>query len=64
MLDIMLNAYSIAKLNTMRKDIVVSLTALSMELTTYIKDGFDIMLDNNWYEKVPENIDRKELIKM
>lgn len=62
MLEDMLFAYSSAKLNTMRKDISATLSTLSMELTLFIKDGLEIMIDNGWYEKAPENIDRKELI--
>lgn len=61
-LNEMLNAYSNAKLNAMRKDIMVSITTLSMKLSSYIKDGIDIMLENGWYEKVPENINHNELI--
>lgn len=48
---------------SMRKDISVSITRLMGEVALYAEDGFNLMIKNEWFERLPENIDRKELIK-
>ena len=44
-----------------RKDISVAFTRLLAELLGYAKDGADLMIENGWLEKVPENFSQKEL---
>lgn len=62
-----LNAYGLAlygntMAKTMRADIAATFARLSAEVAQYAKDGMDIMLDNEWLEKVPETANRKELV--
>lgn len=52
-----LNAYSVGKITSMRKDILLTLTKLSSGTALYLKDGMDIMIENGWLEEQPKNID-------
>ncbi|MDP4145865.1 MAG: DUF3231 family protein [Bacillota bacterium] len=61
-IESLLSTYSAAQLVTMRKDVLASLISLSTTLKLFLKDCFDIMLDNGWYEKAPENVPPRELI--
>lgn len=56
--------YGNALVKSMRSDISISFARLSAEIGQYGKDGIDIMLDNKWLEKMPELVDRKELMKV
>ncbi|MHB1654521.1 MAG: DUF3231 family protein [Desulfitobacteriaceae bacterium] len=44
-----------------RKDITLSFTRLVAELLDYSKSGADMMIENGWLEKVPENFSQKEM---
>jgi hypothetical protein len=54
--------YANAMAKTMRTDILAIFARLSAEIAQYAKDGIDIMIDNEWLERVPEKIPRKELV--
>jgi hypothetical protein len=41
---------------------VLTFVHAAAETTQYAKDWLDIMLDNNWFERIPEAVDRKDLI--
>jgi hypothetical protein len=56
-----LTTLSIGKVGIMRKDVFITLSHLSDELTLLIKDGTDLMLERDWFEEMPKNIDRKDL---
>lgn len=54
--------YSISKVNVMRKDLMVALTHLSGEVVLHIKDTIDLMIQKGWYEEMPKNVDRYDII--
>lgn len=61
-----LNAFSVSlyaqgSSKSMRADIPTAYIRLSSEIAQFAKDGVDIMIDNEWLEKVPEAISRKSL---
>jgi hypothetical protein len=58
-----LTTFSIGKIGAMRKDVFMTLSQLSGEILLLIKDGTDLMLERNWFEEMPKNIDRDDIIK-
>lgn len=58
-----LEALSIGKLGAMRKDIFMTITQLSGEIVLLIKDATELMLERNWFEEMPKNIDREDIKK-
>jgi hypothetical protein len=58
-----LTSFSIGKLGVMRKDIFMALSQLSSEILLLIKDATDLMLERNWFEEMPKNIDREDIIE-
>jgi len=48
--------------NTARQDIGSAFTRLMIEIMKYAKDGADILIENNWFEQIPQAADRQELI--
>ncbi len=46
-----------------RKDINNVLISILTEILVDSKDGADLMIENGWFEKVPETADRKELVQ-
>ena len=57
-----LGRYGLGVSQCTRKDLVLSFTQAGVDIAQYAKDWMDIMLDNNWLERIPEAVDRKELI--
>ncbi|KHF40193.1 DUF3231 family protein [Halalkalibacter okhensis] len=55
--------YSTASTASMRYDLIGHYQKLSIEVALYAKDGFDILLKNNWLEEPPQSVDRNQLIK-
>lgn len=53
---------SIAKVETMRKDVFMVLTQLSSDVLFLLKDTTDLMLERNWFEEMPKNIDRGDIV--
>ncbi|MDF2592286.1 MAG: hypothetical protein K0S75_1752 [Clostridia bacterium] len=47
----------------MRRDISLVITRFMAEIALYSEDGFNIMIDKGWLERIPEAADRKELIR-
>ncbi|AFM39701.1 Protein of unknown function (DUF3231) [Desulfosporosinus acidiphilus SJ4] len=45
-----------------RKDLVTAFSRLSIESLEYAKHGADLLIENNWLERIPETVNRKELI--
>jgi hypothetical protein len=46
----------------MRRDLSLALTRIMAEIGLYAEDGFNMMIDNKWFERMPEAADRKELM--
>ena len=46
----------------MRRDISLAITRFMTEIALYSEDGLNLMIDNGWFERIPEAADRKELI--
>jgi hypothetical protein len=44
------------------QDLSLALTRMMAEIGLYAEDGFNMMIDNKWFERMPEAADRKELI--
>jgi hypothetical protein len=57
-----LGRYGLSISQCTRKDITLSFIQAAAETSQYAKDWVDILLDNNWLERIPEAVDRKELI--
>ncbi|MFT4417008.1 DUF3231 family protein [Fredinandcohnia humi] len=55
--------YGLAISQSQRRDITTAYTRLSAEIGKYAEDGLNIMIDNEWLEKVPHAADRGELVK-
>lgn len=47
--------------NTARQDIGSAFTRLMIEIMKYTKDGVEILIENNWFEQIPQAADRQEL---
>jgi hypothetical protein len=47
----------------MRRDVALAITRLMSEVALYAEDGFNLMIENEWFERIPEAVDRKELIE-
>jgi hypothetical protein len=58
----LIGTYAISKVNIMRKDLMLSLTHLSGEVLLLIKDAVEIMTKRGWYEEMPKNVDRYDII--
>nr|WP_274601605.1 DUF3231 family protein [Clostridium rhizosphaerae] len=58
----LLGTYAISKINVVRKDLMLALTHLSGEVLLLIKDASDIMTERGWYEEMPKNVDRYDII--
>jgi hypothetical protein len=58
-----LNIFSIGKVGAMRKDVFMTLSELSSEVLLLIKDATDLMLERNWFEEMPKNIDREHITR-
>jgi hypothetical protein len=56
-----LTTFSVGKLGAMRKDVSITLSQLSGEILLLIKDATDLMLERNWFEEMPKNIDREDI---
>ncbi len=56
-----ITGFGLALANCARTDLILIFARLVAELTDYVKDGLDLMIENGWLEKVPETADRKEL---
>lgn len=59
----MLTTFSIGKLGALRKDVFMALSQLSGEILLLIKDAVNLMLERNWFEEMPKNIDREDITK-
>lgn len=58
----LLGTYAVSKVTVMRKDLILALTHLSNEVTFLAKDAMDIMIKRGWYEEMPKNVDRYDII--
>jgi hypothetical protein len=58
----LIGTYAISEVNIMRKDLMITLTDLSGEILLLIKDSVDIMTKRGWYEEMPKNVDRYDII--
>jgi hypothetical protein len=58
-----LTIFSIGKLGSMRKDVFMTLSQLSGEILLLVKDCTDLMLERNWFEEMPKNVDREDIIQ-
>lgn len=59
-----MGAYGLAMSNCMRSDLGITFARLIAELGDYAKKGASIMIENAWLEKIPEAVNRKELINV
>jgi hypothetical protein len=57
-----LAATGISLSRVMRRDLSVMLTRFMGEIALYAEDGFNLMIDKGWFQRMPEAADRKELI--
>ncbi|WP_068962945.1 DUF3231 family protein [Desulfosporosinus sp. BG] len=48
--------------NSARKDVVLALSRLMVEIIEFSKDGVDLLIENGWLERVQETATRQELI--
>jgi hypothetical protein len=62
MLGDLLGSYAASTLNVMRKDLTFELTRLNAEVFMLAKDATNIMIDKGWYEEMPKNVDREDII--
>ena len=58
----LIGTYAVSKVSIMRKDLMMTLTHLSGEVLLLIKDAIDIMTKRGWYEEMPKNVDRNDII--
>jgi hypothetical protein len=56
------NGVSLSKV--MRRDISLAITRLMAEIALYEEDGFNIIIENEWFERIPEAVNRKELLEV
>jgi hypothetical protein len=56
-----LGRYGLSASQCTRKDITLSFIEGGAETALYAKEWLNIMLDNNWLERIPEAADREEL---
>lgn len=54
-----LSIFSMGKVESMRKDIFMTLSQLSGEIVLLLKDATDLLVERNWFEEMPKNIDRE-----
>lgn len=54
--------YGASLSKSIRSDLFATYTRLSGEIVKYAEDGFNIMVDNGWLEKIPQAVDHEELI--
>jgi hypothetical protein len=57
-----LGRYGLSASQCTRTDIPLAFLKAGAEVTVYAKEWMNIMLDNNWLERIPEAVDREELI--
>ncbi len=53
--------YGVAMGLSLRKDLVGHYTSLMAEIMQYASDGTKLMIENNWLEQPPQNVDREAL---
>jgi hypothetical protein len=58
----LIGIYANAKINVIRKDLMMLLTHLSGEVLLLAKDATDIMIQKGWAEEMPKNVDRHDII--
>jgi hypothetical protein len=63
---VLITAYSVyangfALANCNRTDLVTAFAKVEIDLSSYGKDGLDLMIDNGWMEEIPLAVDRKGL---
>jgi hypothetical protein len=63
MLGDLLGSYAASTLNMMRKDLTLELTHLNAEVLMLAKDATNIMIDKGWYEEMPKNVHREDIIE-
>jgi hypothetical protein len=54
-----LNGLSLSRV--MRRDLSLTFTGFMSEIALYADDGFNMLIANKWFERMPEAADRKEL---
>jgi hypothetical protein len=58
-----LTMFSIGKVGIMRKDVFMTLSQLSSEIVLLTKDATDLLLERGWFEEMPKNIDRSDILQ-
>jgi hypothetical protein len=58
----LLSMYSAARLLLIRKDIHLNFVELEGEVLLLAKEGMDVMTSKGWYEEIPKNVERKDLV--
>ncbi|MDP4182167.1 MAG: DUF3231 family protein [Bacillota bacterium] len=53
--------YAVAVSTTMRHDIQADFIRLGAEVAKYASEGFNIMIDNKWFEQPPQAINHSVL---
>ncbi|MBP1759201.1 MAG: hypothetical protein H6Q63_118 [Firmicutes bacterium] len=56
-----LTAYGTGLSRIMRKDVLATYTKLMADILGIAKDGADLLINNGWFEKIPETVNRKVL---
>lgn len=64
MYRIKVGSISIALSNIMRSDLKATYRKYLDEVMEYLKDGVNIMIDNEWFEQPPQAIEHKNLAKI
>jgi hypothetical protein len=59
-----LGRYGLSASQCTRKDITLGFLQGGAEVAVYAKEWLNIMLDNQWLERIPEAVDREELINV
>jgi len=55
-----MNGISLSRV--MRKDLSIAITRLMTEVALYAEDGFNLLIDKEWFERMPQATNRQELI--
>lgn len=57
-----INGISLSRV--MRRDLSLALTRFMTEIALFAEDGFNILIDRKWFERMPQAADRKELLNI
>jgi spore coat protein CotF len=57
-----LMTFSTGKVGVMRKDVFMTLSQLTSEILLLVKDATDLMLERGWFEEMPKNVDKEDIM--